>query len=172
MKVDIDMVEEIEITGSAKGLCDIFDILGDLKNERQLLNVVYLAQNQKMIDEIYSDFRLSDLGPFSPRVDFDLEILKMADFLEESGDLHNTIYLTLKGKSFCASPSKKVHKADLIKLLKSIEIEELVDLNRYIYLKEKKEIKKEDYEKLKTFFNFNDKQIEKVKSNIKQIGIY
>ncbi|MCJ7572206.1 MAG: hypothetical protein MUO82_10100 [Candidatus Thermoplasmatota archaeon] len=163
------MVEEIELRTSAKELCDVFGLLQDVKNERQLLNIVFFAQNQKMIDKIYSDFKFSDLGPFSPRIDFDLELLKINDILNDTDDPQNTIFLTQKGKRECKQTINKIDKPDLFKKLKGLDVDELLTINRYLFLKDKYDLKEEDYSKLKEIFNIKEEDIIKLKTNIQQI---
>jgi hypothetical protein len=163
------MEDEIQLRNSAKDLCNIFGLLHDVKNERHLLNLVYFAQRQSIIDEIYSDFKFSDLGPFSPSIDFDLELLKINDILNETDDSQNTIFLTQKGKKECKQTIKKINKPDLYKTLKGLDVNELLAINRYLFLKEKYNLKEEDYSKLKEIFNIKEDDIIKLKTNIKQI---
>lgn len=163
------MEKAIELKQSARELCDVFGILHDIRNERQLLNIIYFAQRQSIMDEIYSDFKFSDLGPFSPRIDFDLELLKIKDILNETDDSQNTIYLTQKGKKECKQTISKISKPDLFKSLKGLDVGELLTINRYFFLKDKYNLKEEDYSKLKEIFNIKEKEIIKLKMNIQQI---
>jgi len=169
MKVDINMGAEIEIKKSAEELCNVFGILEDVKNERHLLNILYLAQSYEMMGEIYSDFIFSDIGPFSPQIDFDIELLKMIEVLEETEDPHNTIYLTEKGKKKCKLSMDKTYKPESIKSLKKINVNELVDLNRYIHLKQKYHLKETEFNDLKEVYGYKDEEIEKIKINIQLI---
>ena len=164
------MGEEIELRNSARELCDVFGLLHDVKNERQLLNIVFLAQRQKIMDEIYSDFRFSDLGPFSPNIDFDLELLKLVDILEESDDPKNTIYLTSLGKEKCVLKNGKIHDPKHLQNIKKMDIEDLIDINRYIYLRERFDLNNDDFGKMKDFFKCDDKQIERLKINVKELA--
>ena len=170
MEKGCKMGEEIQMIGTAKDLCDFFGLLNDVKNERQLLNIIYLAQKRDLINEIYNDFIVSDLGPFSERIFFDLELLKDKGVIIETGVPGNTIFLTDKGKQYC-SFDKQVPNTDFIKSLKKLNISELVDINKYLYLVESGVIKKGEFQKLNYYLTLKEERFNVLKSNIKKLFI-
>lgn len=168
---EIKMGEMFQLKKSTKSLCTLFDTLGSVKNERQLLNLIYFAQEEGIMDDIYSDFNFSDLGPFSSQIDLDLELLKMDDFLYETEDPKNTIYLTSRGKSQCIFLNETAQVDSKLNILKNMDVEELIDINRFKYLQKKFGLKVGEYDKLREYYKLNDERIERLNKNLNDLKI-
>lgn len=151
-------VLSLDIGSSMRNLLQVFRVMKKVKNERHLLNILYISK--ELSGQPPFNFEFNDIGPFSYEADIALALLESYQLVRETED-NDSIYLTKKGEKVLTE-SKDF---EIIKKLKNYDVEDIVNLSKLIYIRKRmkgaNEIKIN--EKVKQAFFLSDEEIERAK---------
>ena len=121
-----------------KILLEIINYLGDLEDENQLANILYIAQTKKYIEHLY-DFRIENVYlPYSK--DLHNDILELV----EEGYLKKSSLILVKKENSYRTQNNNIKIKPEIRKIKKISPEDLNNLAQLTYLYVQKRIPKRE----------------------------